>query len=227
MLRRMTRTVRRLKAKHPRIWGALWGGLAVALFSLVYPALVGRFPDFHVFLMDSLGIFSGISVGVFVLNSLRARKASGSVLLDVGPHPAEGRILILIVIFVLAGAYFDLAGVWNVGFGGALFWMSSVIFFAVLAFGRVQIREEGIWWVHSVVKWQKLASYDWDTAVAKGPGYDSETDSTLVFQVRTKLPFVGTRAYPIAIPFEHKAAVDELLEQHVGRAQHVPESRSG
>ena len=62
------------------------------------------------------------------------------------------------------------------------------------AFGRVQLREEGIWWVYRVVKWQQLASYDWDTAVTKGPGYDSETDSTLVLQVRTKLPFVGKRA---------------------------------
>ena len=77
---------------------------------------------------------------------------------------------------------------------------------------------------HRVVKWQKLASYDWDTAAWKGPGYDSETDSTLVLRVRTKLPFVGKGAYSIPIPFEHKPAVDELIEQHVRRAEHVPES---
>jgi hypothetical protein len=54
----------------------------------------------------------------------------------------------------------------------------------------------------SLLKWQKIQSYQWE----------GETDSTLMLQAKTKLPFLGRGALPV--PIEHKDAVDELIKNY-------------
>jgi hypothetical protein len=74
----------------------------------------------------------------------------------------KGRLGVLVVfmlgaaVYALAGAFEESGGYLAAGYGfGALF-------FASLALGRLQIREEGIWIVYRLVKWRDLTAYDWD-----------------------------------------------------------------
>ncbi|MCF6284010.1 MAG: DUF5673 domain-containing protein [Candidatus Hydrogenedentes bacterium] len=73
-----------------------------------------------------------------------------------------------------------------------------------MALGRLQIREKGLWQHWSLLKWQKIESYEW-----KG-----ESDCILMIQAKTIFPFLGRGALPI--PIEQKAAVEKLLQAHVG-----------
>jgi hypothetical protein len=49
---------------------------------------------------------------------------------------------------------------------------------------------------------QEFSAYRWE----------GEKDCTLMYQTKTRLPFLGKRA--LAVPAEHKAAVDEFLKKH-------------
>ena len=88
------------------------------------------------------------------------------------------------------------------GIAGALFVLTFSVYWVIMAFGRLQIRENGIWEFWSLLTWQKIESYEW-----KG-----ESDSTLMLQAKTKLAFLGRGALPV--PIEHKEAVAELMTKY-------------
>ena len=134
------------------------------------------------------------------------RKAAGAVLLDCGPHPAKKLFLTiaamwvwpsLLSLFSLQGAIQIISFAWTISFGCYWIFMSN---------GRLQIRENGIWQYWSLLRWEKVKSYNW-----KG-----KTDATLIVQSKTYFSFMGRGAVPVAI--EQKDAVDELLKKHVSAA---------
>ena len=88
------------------------------------------------------------------------------------------------------------------GIAGALFGLTFCVYWVIMAFGRLQIRQNGIWQFWSLLKWQKIDSYEW-----KG-----ESDSTLILQTKTKLPFLGRGALPV--PLEHRDAVEDLMKKY-------------
>ena len=159
---------------------------------------------------DSFGmafcIFWILTFAVFVFGWLYGKNGSGSVLLDCGPHPTRSLFLINAVLFLLMGAGGSFAFVANnfdkFGIAGALFGVTFSIYWVIMASGRLQIREYGIWQYWGLLKWQKIKSYQWE----------GETDSTLMLQAKTKLPFLGRGALPV--PIEHKDAIDELIKQY-------------
>ena len=153
----------------------------------------------------AFGIFWTLIFAVFVFSWLYGKNGSGSVLLDCGPHPTRSLFLINAVLFLLMGAGGSYAFFANnfdkFGIVGALFGLTFSVYWVIMAFGRLQIREHGIWQYCSLLKWQMIQSYQWE----------GETDSTLMLQAKTRLPFLGRGALPV--PIEHKDAVDELIKK--------------
>ena len=143
---------------------------------------------------------------VFVCSWLYGKNSSGSVLLDCGPHPARSLFLFNAVLFLLIGAGGSFAFLAinfdKFGIAGALFGITFSVYWVIMAFGRLQIREHGIWQYWSLLKWHKIQSYQWE----------GETDCTLILQAKTKLPFLGRGALPVLL--EHKDAIDVLIKKY-------------
>ncbi len=196
---RMTAAAWRRGFKNALVWGvvllAFLGMLTIAIWA-VFRQPVG----------DSIAIAIGIcwvpTFGVFLFSWLYGKNTSGSVVLDCGPHPAKLLFLVSALLFLLVGAgfvafpnkfgKFDTAGI--------LFGVTVSIFWVIMAFGRLQIREHGIWQYCGLLKWDKLEGHHWE-----GTG-----DCTLMLRAKSKLPFLGKGALPV--PAEDKNAVDELIK---------------
>lgn len=143
----------------------------------------------------------------FVATMLIGRGKRGAILLDCGHHPTRVLFLFNAALFAflgLGGGFasntFDTPGI-----GIALFGITFSVYWVLLSFGRLQIVENGIWSYWSLLKWQKLESYEWQ----------GDATPTLMLQTNTKLPFLGRGALPVSA--EHKEAVSKLLEQYVVR----------
>ena len=89
---------------------------------------------------------------------------------------------------------------------GILFGVTVSIYWVIMALGRLQIREHGIWQYCGLLKWNKLEGHHWE-----GTG-----DCTLMLRAKSKLPFLGKGALPV--PAEHRSAVDELIKAHTAAA---------
>ena len=181
---------------------ATWGLLALAI-SLVLKQPIGY--SFGI----AFGIFCGvIFTGLLVCNY--DKSAAGSLLLDCGPYPKKKTHLFGAVFLLLNGASgvahfvgkFDIAATVVVVFAV----LPAAICCLVLAFGRLQIRENGIWKYCELLKWHQLQSYHWEGA----------NDCSLRLQVRT-LAFLERGAVPLpALPvsLEQKASIEEFLQKH-------------
>ena len=140
----------------------------------------------------------------FVSTFLIGRWKRGAILLDCGHHPTRALFLFNAALFAflgLGGGYasytFD-----TLGIASSLFGITFSLYWVLLSFGRLQIFENGIWQYWSLLKWQKLESYEWH----------GDTNPTLILQTKTKLRILGRGALPI--PVEHKEAVSILLDQY-------------
>ena len=102
---------------------------------------------------DSVGtayiIFWGLIFPAFFFGWLFGKKQSGSLLLDCGPHPSRKLFLtyavFLLLLSVGSRSGFVASNLSYSGIRGDLFGLTGSAFFVILAFGRLQIREEGIW----------------------------------------------------------------------------------
>lgn len=140
----------------------------------------------------------------FIVNWLVTRQMSGAVLLDCGRHPTAKLFLLmpLVIIPVIL-----LAEDWLSGVALGLFAVSFSSFWLIMSTGRLQIRENGIWQYHGLLRWEKLESYRWE----------GTEDATLMLQARRRFSFLGRGALPVAI--EQKEAVDRLIQQKLEQTE--------
>ena len=152
----------------------------------------------------AFAIFWVAIFAAFVSTFLIGRGKRGAILLDCGHHPARAPFLVNAAFFAflgLGGGFasntFD-----TLGISSALFGITFSVYWVLMSFGRLQIVENGIWQYWSLLKWQKLESYEWQ----------GDANPTLTLQTKAKLPFLGRGALPVAA--EHNEAVSKLLEQY-------------
>lgn len=152
-------------------------------------------------------IFWGAIFATSVWTFLIGRRKRGAILLDCGHHPTRA-------LFLFNAAFFGFIGLGGglvsntfatLGIGSAVFGITFSVYWVLMSFGRLQIVENGIWQYWSLLKWQKLESYEWQ----------GDATPTLMLQTKTKLAFLGRGALPV--PAEHKEDVSELLEQYAAR----------
>jgi hypothetical protein len=133
---------------------------------------------------------------------LYGRNSGGEVLLDCGPHRRRKLFLLNAGVFIGLGAL-SLSKVFAVG--GAIFGITFALYWVVLATGRLQIREDGIWMHCALMRWEKIGSYYWGK------------DSTLFLRGRGWGGTLFCRTLRVAP--EQRARFDELL-QHKCTATH-------
>lgn len=148
----------------------------------------------------------------FVGGWLHGKSKAGRLVLDCGQHPTKGLFLVQAAIWTIVAALLPVVNVGEPFLGKndlqirilvALALAPSGFFWFIMAFGRLQILENGIWQYVGLLKWDRIESYDWQ----------GEEKRTLMIKARTKLPFLGRGAMPF--PLEHRDAVDELLRKYV------------
>jgi hypothetical protein len=147
-------------------------------------------------------ILGGFSLLAFAGYWLLGRWAAGGVPLDCGPHPARWLFLLEAFLFLalgLSGAPGCVLARKTHAAAGPLAEILFGLLWLIFATGRLQVREGGIWQYWSLLRWEKIGSYQW------------ASDSTLL--VRAKGPFSWCRG-ALPFPTEHKHAVQEFLAEH-------------
>ena len=176
----------------------------------------------------ALGLLSAFSFVAFIGAWFRSKSKAGPLVLDCGEHPTKGLFLFNAVMWSIFAALLSV-GILAAAFLGqndllirilVALWLATFAFYwFIMAFGRLQILENGIWIYVDLLKWDRIGSYDWL----------GEEKRTLMFRTKTKMPFLGRGALPV--PLEHRDAVDELLRKYVpdcevGEASNDAESTS-
>jgi len=160
----------------------------------------------------ALGLLSAFIFVVFFGAWFRSKSKAGPVVLDCGEHPTKRLFLfhavmwsifaVLAVVPVLVAAFGSKNGLLN-PILVALWLATFALYWFIMAFGRLQILEDGIWQYVGLLKWDRIESYDWQ----------GEEKRTLMLRTKTRWPFFGRGALPV--PLEHRDAVDELLQKYV------------
>jgi hypothetical protein len=196
---RITTTVWRRGATNALIWGVIllvgWLLFAKVISSVSHLPLGESFWLSWVFLW-------GLIFLLFLGTWLYGLNSGGRILLDCGPHPTRLLFLINAALFVTMG----LGGTMTAGslsktlpLASPVLGISFGIYWLIMASGRRQIREGGLWQYWGLLRWDKIESCRWSG------------DSTLMVKAKTRLPFLGRGALPI--PPEQKQAIDELLQK--------------
>jgi hypothetical protein len=137
----------------------------------------------------------------FFASLVRDLAQRGRLVLDCGRHPMWWLFLLNAALFLMMGwamlpagrGPIVLAKAWPVL--GVVF----VAFWVVLATGRLQVRENGLWQYWALLRWERLASYHW------------ADDATLILRGRGLLQFLQGA---LPVPPEHQAEVKALLAKH-------------
>jgi hypothetical protein len=139
---------------------------------------------------------------LFLGTWLYGLKAGGRVLLDCGPHPTRVGFLFNAALFLVIGLGGGLVGASSkpLALASPVLGISFGVYFLIMASGRLQIREGGIWQYWGLLRWDKIESLQWSG------------DFTLLVKAKSHLPFLGRGALPI--PPEQKQAIYELLQKH-------------
>jgi hypothetical protein len=194
--------------------------IAVASFAAVTAAVAfAILTYFRQTLLDSFGFALASLVIVFCLIVVffwyRGRKTAGAVLVDCGANSLfmglglSGAILALLLIS-LFGLRLFIHSVDASDIGSALTYPFISVLMFIMAFGRLQIRENGIWMHHRLFKWELIESYRWE----------GDRDSVLAIQLRPNNRILFLRQGRMTIPFprEQKDTVDEILKSRIAAA---------
>ena len=195
----LTSAVQRQGLKNALICGivvlVLWLALTVALTSLTERPLIAS-------LATSLALIWGTTFPLLVGIWLYSLSTRGPVLLDCGAHPHRRRFLAIAVIALLAGLSGGLSATPNLFFGPP-FALSFAAFWLIVATGRLQVRQNGLWCYWSLLRWQKIRSYHW------------EPDASLMLRATSVLSLPGG----ISVPPHHREQFEALFLKHLSQAR--------
>ncbi len=172
-----------------------------------------------IFEQPILGTFGVSGAAIFLLAQLvffgtwlYGRSAGGPVLLDCGPNPTRWLFLVNAALFVIMGSMNGLHAIvkmiegpeatWTTilfGIGWPVLMISLVPYWLVMASGRLQMRENGIWQYWSLLRWSKIDSYHF------------ANDATLLIRAKGFFSFFQGA---LPVPPEYKQAVEQLLAKH-------------
>jgi hypothetical protein len=170
---------------------ALWCAFA-ALISWLFDR-----PGLEAFVM-AFAVLWGVVLIAFLGTWWHGRIAAGRVLLECGPHPMR-RTFLLQGIFVLALVVLlqAITGFNVFGIEFAVFALSFGGYWLIMATGRLQVREHGIWQYWRLLRWDAIGSHRWTN------------DSTLFVQPKGYLGLSGA----LPVPPEHRQAVEEFFAE--------------
>lgn len=145
-------------------------GAVCALSGFAIWLITGR--SFQESFKIGCGVIIVLVFAWFFVAWLYGRNSGGEVLLDCGPHPRRKLFLLNAGLILVSAALIglgDVSAVWWPVFG-----LTFALYWVVLAMGRLQIREDGIWMYCALMRWEKIGSYDWgkdSTLFLRGKGW--------------------------------------------------------
>lgn len=192
----------------PTAWAQGFTNAAVCAVGLATVVLLGGalvawatgLPPSHA----AAGAFGAVLVATnaaFYATLARDRRARGRLLLDCGAHPVRRLFAVegwLFLVFAVATFRYSTL------MGSLL--AAPALLFLVFSTGRLQVRENGLWQYWSLLRWDRVASYQW------------ADDGTLI--LRGRGPFHSLRG-ALPVPPESRAEVKALL------AKYAPEDPTG
>ncbi len=194
----LTSTARRQGLKNALICGI--GALVVWLaVTAALSLLPGR--KFLDSMMLSFALLWVVTFLGFLGTWLYGLSTRGRVLLDCGPIPHRRIFLMMGVLWLLAPLGGGLAATPASQLliaATPVFAVSFAAYWFIAATGRLQVRENGLWFYSGLLRWRKIEHYRW------------APDSTLM--LTATLPFSLRGAVPV--PPEHREHFDALLTQH-------------
>lgn len=143
----------------------------------------------------------------FFIGWLHEWNASGNLLVDCGLHPAWGVFVLNAGVFLLvalSGCYTATAFSPIHGLAGCLFGTSIAIYWIIMASGRLQLRETGLWAYWGLVPWTQIEHFYW------------ESDRMLVLHVRSRVSRLHQGRIPV--PADDRPVIDQLIRQCCSRA---------
>ena len=149
--------------------------------------------------------FALLGVAIFLLfigTWLYGLSTRGAVLLDCGPHPQRRNFVAIAAISVMAALAVGSAATTSSSLliaASPFFGIASAVYWLIVATGRLQVHENGLWIYWDLVQWRKIRSYRW------------APDATLMFQAR----FRGA----VPVPQAHRKSFDILLAKHLLQAE--------
>ncbi|MCZ6492610.1 MAG: hypothetical protein O6933_00865 [Planctomycetota bacterium] len=194
----LTATARRQGLKN-----ALICGIGLLVLWLTVTATLSLLPGRKLLdsMMLSFALLWVVTFLAFLGTWVYGLNTRGRVLLDCGP-PAHRRNYLMIAVLSLLGAL-----------GGGLaatpaspplivaspaFAVSFAAYWFIAATGRLQVRENGLWFYCNLLRWRKIQHYRW------------APDSTLILTATLPLWFRGA----VPVPPEHREHFDAFLTQH-------------
>ncbi|CAN5907305.1 hypothetical protein BH24DEI2_BH24DEI2_13050 [soil metagenome] len=147
-----------------------------------------------------------VHVGIFAsgfVNLICDKVKAGRLLYDADKHPQRLLFLFNAVIFSFM-AVMDFLGPTSQGGNPFVqflpyFLLTSAVFYFWQSFGRLQVREAGIWGYWGLPPWRKIGSYTW------------ADDATLLIQPSSRFGFLRGG---FAVPPEHRVTFESYLLEH-------------
>jgi hypothetical protein len=177
--------------------------------------LIFKQPIFRSFGLSGAALCA-LALLIFLASWHYGRGLGGRILLDCGPHPVWWLFLLNAGLFALMGLMNGLDSIlkwidgpdvtWETGLfgiGWPVIMIAFVPYWLIMAGGRLQVRENGIWQYWGLLRWSKIRWYRW------------ANDATLLIR---PTGFFSWFQGALPVPFEHRQAVDELLAKHCPNA---------
>ncbi len=148
------------------------------------------------------------------IDSFLRKMKAGALLLDLGKNPKNKQLLWVGLFLVSIGAFNALIFFRSSSFGGlsrslyqwSIFYCIFGIYNLALGMSGLEFRENGIWFMCSLIKWQQIKSYIWDL--------DKVNVVTIRFKPRFPLSPASTS---LAIPERYRDAVNQILNERLPR----------
>ncbi|NMG11673.1 hypothetical protein DP117_34395 [Brasilonema sp. UFV-L1] len=175
--------------------------------------------------LNSLGKYGSISiyflfaafVALWLLSWNWRKRKAGALLLDVGRFSRSKLMLWAGVLEALFAVFYTWSAISRISTGlesdtnlveviaQPVFFWSLAISFLSMGLSRLEFRENGICYMLSVVKWEKLTSYSWS----------QEKPNILTIEFKQPPYLLSTGFWSLPIPSAHRDAVRQILAEHV------------
>lgn len=145
------------------------------------------------------------------------KKKAGALLFDVGRFSRSKLMLWVGVLEALLAVFNTWSAINTISTGlgndtelvqvisQLVFFWSLAIYFLSSGLSRLEFRENGICYMLSVVKWEKLTSYRWN----------QEKPSIVTIEFKQPPYLLSTGFWSVPIPSAHRDTVEQILAEHV------------